>query len=187
MLERDPKASGAHYGLAFLYCTRVKARGSGGHLKAFLESPPTGPEVDRHVVHARRRSRNSRPRGSRGVMFLMADYRGRNAWSAPDLSFGGRGGRARLAAGRERPVRPSPGAGSDASMAGCTAADMVDILAKTRVPLEGLEVVAEGDRAADPPRRLPRVRLGYQTRCKCPRAIAQKVRRAVALSHERLL
>lgn len=53
-LERDPKASGAHYGLAFLLLHEGRHAEAAEHLKAFLESPPTGPDVDRHIMHARR-------------------------------------------------------------------------------------------------------------------------------------
>src|SRR5690606_22711303 len=54
VLERDPNASGAHYGLAFLYLHEGKEEEAIGHLQAFLESPPPGPEAARHVPHARK-------------------------------------------------------------------------------------------------------------------------------------
>lgn len=54
VLERDPKAAGAHYGLAFLYLHEGKEEEAIGHLQAFLDSPPRGPEADRHVEHARK-------------------------------------------------------------------------------------------------------------------------------------
>jgi len=54
VLERDPKAAGAHYGLAFLYLHEGKEEEAIGHLQAFLDSPPQGPEADRHVEHARK-------------------------------------------------------------------------------------------------------------------------------------
>ena len=52
-LELDPELSGAHYGLAFLHLKRGDHAEAAAHLEAFLESPPTGPEADRWVRHAR--------------------------------------------------------------------------------------------------------------------------------------
>jgi putative redox protein len=48
------------------------------------------------------------------------------------------------------------------ALAACTAVDVVDILAKRRTPLDGLEVSVEGQRRADAvPRRLTSVLLQY--------------------------
>lgn len=52
-LTLDPELSGAHYGLAFLLIKRGDAAEGAAHLEAFLESPPSGPEADRWVRHAR--------------------------------------------------------------------------------------------------------------------------------------
>ena len=70
------------------------------------------------------------------------------------------------------------------SLAGCMAADMVDILGKMRLPLEGLEVRLEGDRAPEPPRRYLRVRLRCVVRGISSEEEA-KVRRALSLSEEK--
>ncbi|MBI4543939.1 MAG: OsmC family protein [Gemmatimonadetes bacterium] len=70
------------------------------------------------------------------------------------------------------------------ALAGCTGSDVVEILGKMRVPLTGLEVRVEGERAAEPPRRYTRLRLVYQTRGVAANDEA-KVRRAIALSHEK--
>jgi putative redox protein len=71
------------------------------------------------------------------------------------------------------------------ALGGCTAADVVDILGKMRVPLEGVgvEVRLESERAPDPPRRYTRIRLLYRVSGLAAEHEA-KVRRAVALSHE---
>ncbi len=53
VLERDPAASGAHYGLAFLMLREGREPEAVEHLKAFLASPPEGPEAQRHIEHAR--------------------------------------------------------------------------------------------------------------------------------------
>lgn len=52
-LERDPKAAGAHYGIAFLLLHEGRHAEAMEHLRAFLESPPKGLDVERHIVHAR--------------------------------------------------------------------------------------------------------------------------------------
>ena len=52
-LELDPELSGAHYGLAFLHLKRGDLAEAAAHLEAFLEAPPSGPEADRWVRHAR--------------------------------------------------------------------------------------------------------------------------------------
>lgn len=53
VLERDPTAVGAHYGLAFLLLREGKEAEAETHLRAFLASPPSDPEAVRHVQHAR--------------------------------------------------------------------------------------------------------------------------------------
>ncbi|MEX2527766.1 MAG: tetratricopeptide repeat protein [Gemmatimonadota bacterium] len=53
VLERDPSATGAHYGLAYLLLRGGSEREAVHHLKAFLADPPVGPEATRHVAHAR--------------------------------------------------------------------------------------------------------------------------------------
>jgi len=52
-LEVKPNLSGAHYGLAFLLIKRGDLPEAAAHLEAFLEAPPSGPEADRWVRHAR--------------------------------------------------------------------------------------------------------------------------------------
>lgn len=70
------------------------------------------------------------------------------------------------------------------SLASCTAADVVDILTKMRVPLAGLEVVAEGDRNSEPPRYFKTIHLRYTTRGVAA-GDRDKIERAIALSHEK--
>ena len=69
-------------------------------------------------------------------------------------------------------------------LAGCMGVDVVDILKKSRVPVEALEVEVEGERAPDPPRRYVRIHLVY--RVKGPGEEDQaKLERAVALSRDK--
>jgi putative redox protein len=68
-------------------------------------------------------------------------------------------------------------------LAGCMGVDVVDILKKMRVPIEGLVVRAEGDRRAEPPRRFQSVRLTYQVQG-VPDGDRDKLQRAVDLSRD---
>lgn len=54
VLELQPEAAGAHYGLAFLLLQRGSREDGIAHLKAFLSQPPGIPEAQRHIAHARR-------------------------------------------------------------------------------------------------------------------------------------
>src|SRR5688572_22346588 len=54
VLELQPGAAGAHYGLAFLMLQRGSQEDCVSHLQAFLAQPPEIPEAQRHVAHARR-------------------------------------------------------------------------------------------------------------------------------------
>ncbi len=53
VLDLQPAASGAHYGLAFLLLQRGSREDGVAHLKSFLANPPDIPEARRHVEHAR--------------------------------------------------------------------------------------------------------------------------------------
>src|SRR5690606_13746188 len=124
------------------------------------------------------RGARQRPR-SRVMPDIKVDMR----WTGTGLEFeGGASDGVRLLLDGNSQSGVSPMQAMLLSLVGCTAADIVDILAKMRVPLEGLEVVAEGDRAPEPPRRYTRIRLEY--RVQVPDDAREKVRRAVTLSHE---
>lgn len=79
---------------------------------------------------------------------------------------------------------PSPMQTLLLAVAGCTAADVVEILGKMRVPLAALEVVVEGERAAEAPRRYTAIRLSYRAQG-LPAEAEDRLRRAVALSQEK--
>ena len=53
VLTRDETAGGAHYGLAFLLLRDGRTQEAEDHLRRFLASPPSHPEAQRHVDHAR--------------------------------------------------------------------------------------------------------------------------------------
>jgi len=52
VLQKDSKASGAHYGLAFLLIRSGQMKDAVPHLKAFLADPPTGTTANQHIAHA---------------------------------------------------------------------------------------------------------------------------------------
>lgn len=70
------------------------------------------------------------------------------------------------------------------SLAGCMGIDVVDILGKSRVPLESMEVSVEGDRAPDFPRRFTALRLVYRLRGPEPEHDA-RLQHAIDLSREK--
>ncbi|HET9947735.1 MAG TPA: tetratricopeptide repeat protein [Longimicrobiales bacterium] len=53
VLQKDPTAAGAHYGLAFILLRSDRREESIRHLEAFLASAPDYPEAGSHVEHAR--------------------------------------------------------------------------------------------------------------------------------------
>ena len=70
------------------------------------------------------------------------------------------------------------------ALAGCTAADVVDILGKMRVAYTGLTVDVEGERNAEPPRYFKSVHMRYRVHGLAA-ADEAKLARAIELSHER--
>ncbi len=53
VLQKDPAAAGAHYGLAFILLRGERPEDAIPHLEAFLSSPPQGADASAHVEHAR--------------------------------------------------------------------------------------------------------------------------------------
>jgi putative redox protein len=64
----------------------------------------------------------------------------------------------------------------------CSAIDIVDILRKMRLNVEGFAMEVEGERAEDHPRRFTKVHMHYVLKGDLPE---EKVRRAVRLSVEK--
>ncbi len=69
-----------------------------------------------------------------------------------------------------------------ASLAGCTAFDIVSILKKSRQPMTGLSVRAEGTRAEDHPRRYTHITLTYTVHGDVDE---RALKRAIELSEEK--
>ena len=53
VLQKNPRAVGAHYGLAFLLLKDKRHEESIQHLEAFLSNPPDGEEAGFYIEHAR--------------------------------------------------------------------------------------------------------------------------------------
>jgi putative redox protein len=118
----------------------------------------------------------------------MADVAVTLRWTGRGLVF--RGGRVGGGAAPEAVVDgdgaegPSPMQTLLLALAGCTGADVVDMLGKMRVRLEGLDVRVEGERAPEAPRRYTAVHLHFVARGLAAEA-EPSLRRAVELSREK--
>ena len=77
----------------------------------------------------------------------------------------------------------SPVDGLLSALAACSAADVVDIMAKRRTPVERLRVEALGERREELPRRFMKIELRYIV--DGAGIDAPHVERAIALSHEK--
>lgn len=115
----------------------------------------------------------------------MNERRASLTWTGTGLQFDGRtpdGHAIRVDGDRE--TGASPMEMMLLALGGCTAADIIDIAGKMRVPIAGLEVRLDGERAAEPPRRYTRIRLVYRAQ-----GVAaddeDKIRRALALSEDK--
>ena len=53
VLQKNPQAAGAHYGLAFLLARGGQEADAIPHLRAFLENAPSDADAGEHVSHAR--------------------------------------------------------------------------------------------------------------------------------------
>lgn len=115
----------------------------------------------------------------------MADVDANVRWIGEGLQFiAGVEGKPRIVLDGDGVTGASPAATLILALGACTAADVVDITSKMRVQLGALDLVLEGDRAPEPPRRYTRILLRYRAA-----GVAQtdrdKVRRALDLSHEK--
>ncbi len=115
----------------------------------------------------------------------MADAQVALRWTGSGLLFrGGRAGGPEIAVDGAGEGGPSPMQALLLALAGCSGADVVDLLGKMRVPLTGLVVEVEGDRAPEAPRRYTRVRLRFLAQG-VPAESRDKLERAVELSREK--
>jgi putative redox protein len=106
-------------------------------------------------------------------------------WSGAGQRYeGGRIGGPSIVIDSDGVAGPSPTTSLLLALAGCMAVDVIDITAKMRLPVAGLEVEVTGERRAEPPRRFTAIRLRYVV-TGVARADEEKVWRAVGLSREK--
>jgi putative redox protein len=102
-------------------------------------------------------------------------------WSG-DLRFDASSGANTAVVDGDSRSGPSPTQHAAIGLAGCMAADVVDILRKGRHPLTALRVTFTGTRAEQPPRRFLQIELRFDVRGAVP---PDAVERAIALSREK--
>jgi putative redox protein len=102
------------------------------------------------------------------------------AWEG-DLRFAGEADGVRITLDGDKKAGPSPVQALVFALAGCMAADVVDILRKGRLPLRGFHARLTAARAATPPRRLTAVTLHFVVSGDVP---PDRVDRAIGLSRE---
>lgn len=107
------------------------------------------------------------------------------SWTGAGLVFdGGPIGGPQVVVDGDAATGPTPMDLTLMGVAACMAIDVRMILEKGRVPLEGLDITAEGSRADDPPRRFTALRLIYRV-AGVPPSDREKVARAIELSREK--
>lgn len=114
----------------------------------------------------------------------MADKRVRLTWQGKGLEFAGSGENTpETLIDGDSGTGPGPMDMLLLATCGCMGADICMILDKSRVSFDGLEILAEGDRAENPPRRYTAIRMVCVVTGADP-ADEAKVERAVRLSRE---
>ncbi len=76
VLQKNPGAAGAHYGLAFILLRGDAPQESIPHLEAFLAHAPTDDEASAHVEHARETLAQLREQGRGGTLGTGTDVGG---------------------------------------------------------------------------------------------------------------
>ena len=102
-------------------------------------------------------------------------------WSG-ELRFEGSVGRNTTAGDGDGKQAASPVDHAAVALAGCMAADVVDIIRKGRHPLTALRVTFTGARAEQPPRRFTEISLRFDIQGGVP---PEAVERAITLSREK--
>ena len=99
-----------------------------------------------------------------------------------DLVFNGRSAHATMVLDSAGEAGPSPVQALAFALAGCMGMDVVHILKKGRLDLQGLKISLSADRAPEDPHRITAVRLDVTVTGNIPK---EQVERAIALSHEK--
>ena len=98
------------------------------------------------------------------------------------MRFEARVGEHTLTLDSDRQAGVSPPQALAASLAGCMAIDVVDVLQKGRFELDGVAARLQSERRSEPPRYVTRVSLHFAVTGDVP---ADRVERAIELSRER--
>jgi putative redox protein len=114
----------------------------------------------------------------------MADVTVQLDWMGQGLRFrGGREGGPTMELDGDSETAAAPVTALVLSIAGCMAADIVDIGTKMRLPVSALQVRVEADRRSEPPRHLTALRMYFVVTGVSPQD-ESKLRRAVDMSRE---
>lgn len=115
----------------------------------------------------------------------MADNKVHLRWTGAGNEFiGGAEGGPEVTIDGGRATGPSPMDALLLSVAGCMGIDVLMILEKQRVPVDGLSVSVDGHRAEGAPRRFTSLRLDYEISGPGPEH-DDKIERAIELSKDR--
>ena len=188
VLQKDPQAAGAHYGVAFLLVRSSRESEAIPHLRAFLENAPAGQEASEHVSHAPRNACRS-DRGRRGRVGrrsrMSPSKEGVLRWTGEGLAFSGRvGSGPTVTIDGAAKLGPSSTDSLLLGLMGCMSIDVLMILQKGRVTVNSLETRVEAERAPEPPKHFTRVRLTFVLDGPSPEE-RPKVDRAIQLSREK--
>jgi putative redox protein len=105
-------------------------------------------------------------------------------WSGSGMRFrGGREGGPAIELDGDGEAGPSPVTALVMAVGGCMAADIVDIGAKMRLPLQGLRIELQADRRGEPPRYLTAIRMNIIVEG-VDASDSAKVQRAVDMSRD---
>jgi putative redox protein len=92
----------------------------------------------------------------------MADTAVLLRWQGEGLQFrGGRNGGPEITVDGDGKAGPSPMQQLLLAVAGCMGSDIVEIMTRSRAPLSGLDVLVEGWRAPQPPRRYTAIKVTF--------------------------
>ena len=99
-----------------------------------------------------------------------------------DLVFNGRSGEASMVLDSAGVAGPSPVQALALALAGCMGMDVVHILRKGRLDLQGLKISMSAERAQEDPHRITAVAIDFTVTGDVPK---EQVQRAIDLSHEK--
>jgi putative redox protein len=99
-----------------------------------------------------------------------------------DLVFNGRSADATMVLDSAGQAGPSPVQALAFALAGCMGMDLVHILRKGRLDLQGLKISLSADRAQEDPHRITAVTIEFTVTGNVPK---EQIQRAIDLSHDK--